>query len=111
MMLTAVQGHEEITKILIENGADINAINGVNATPLMGAVSGNALDIVKLFIRHNADLEIRSIEDKTTLAYAVTLGYYEVAKLLAENGANVNVEVQGVLSFDDSLCKRLEQYV
>lgn len=96
LMLAALQGHKDVVRLLIDNGANINAVNEDNGTPLMAAVNGNNLDIVKLFIDSNADLEIRSCEDKTALAYAITLGHYEVAKLLAESGADVNAVVEGV---------------
>jgi len=76
----------EIAKLLIENGADVNAKNNVGETPLFKTQS---VEIAKLFIENGADVNAKSNYWGTPLFYEEDV---EIAKLLIVNGANVNVK-------------------
>jgi hypothetical protein len=55
----ASQANDTLTKVLLEHGADVNAVNSVNDTPLIVAVANNYDNdrlegIVRLLLMHNA---------------------------------------------------------
>lgn len=53
----AYQGHEEMVKILIDAGADIEAIGNDNVTPMYLAAQQKHKDLVQLFLRSGAQVE------------------------------------------------------
>ena len=48
-------GHFDICKLLIQHGADLNALDYMEQTPLFAAADGGHADIVKLFLENGAD--------------------------------------------------------
>lgn len=81
----AAAGRFEIVKLLVENGADINADFG-NA--LMGSVREGHIEIVRFLIEQGADIHV--LRDKP-LMIAVYQGYQEMVRLLVENGVDMHV--------------------
>ena len=88
----------EIIKILLKNGANINAkiIVGLKPhTPLMTAIAfyfNNAADIIKLLVEFGADINARNEYGYTPLMFAVIQGNIEATKTLVELGADVTVK-------------------
>lgn len=69
--------HPAIVKLLIEKGADVNAVDYVKngkSTPLHKAVNGADTDeryeVVNLLINAGADINARNVAGKTALEYA-----------------------------------------
>lgn len=96
------QAYFEIAKLLIENGADVNAKDESGETPLIRLVAArhpndkdNAVfDMAKLLIENGADVNVRSKYDTTPLGYICTnivlwkqQNCLNIVKLLIENGA------------------------
>jgi ankyrin repeat protein len=48
--LAVAEGHVEVVKYLVSKGADVNAIDRFEGTPLDGAITGNSLAVVQ-FLR------------------------------------------------------------
>lgn len=55
-ILSGQSKQSRIAQMLIERGADINAVNNQGATPLLYAVIANRIDLVITFIENGADL-------------------------------------------------------
>lgn len=51
----AYEGHLDIAKYLIEQGATVNVQDDARATPVMFAVWGNKTDLVELLLKHGAE--------------------------------------------------------
>lgn len=51
-------GHTDIVRILIENGADVNAKDGVGWAPLLIACKGGLTDTARLLIENGADVDV-----------------------------------------------------
>ncbi len=82
----------ELTKLLIDNGADVNLVSSLG-TPLMNAVTNIwNLDIVKMLIDAGADLNATDKTGKTALFYAYASSNDDVIKLLIEKGADVSIK-------------------
>ena len=81
-------GLEELSRLLIEYGADVNVRTGYHKlTPLHQASSGGHLSIIKLLLEKGADINATGAADWTPLHAAKNK---ETAELLVNNGANVN---------------------
>lgn len=86
-------GNLEITKYLIESGADVNIKSKDYGTALIWASIRGYLEIVDLLIKNGAN--VNDINDKsgtTALIGASREGDWETVKILIENGADVNIK-------------------
>ena len=80
---TVVRGHSEIAKLLLENGAEIEAKDS-NCTALMwAAVNGNP-DIVNLLLENGAHIERKCINGGTALWFAAAWGHMGIVKMLKD---------------------------
>ena len=88
-------GNEEIVKLLISYGADVNAVNSQGETPLMQASSGSS-KLVEILLDNGADLNKRvssgSSEGATLLHSAAQAGNYDLIKSLLSKGFNINAK-------------------
>lgn len=66
-LLAAAASHFEVVKLLLDAGADVNARDGRNMTPLMIAVATDRQDarILRLLLDHGADAAIQSNAGET----------------------------------------------
>ena len=87
-------GHMEIAELLLNSGADVNAVskNKFVATPLQGAVVRKRLDLAQLLLAHGAKVNVRGEGGDSPLHEAAGSGQIEFAKLLLEHGADVNAK-------------------
>ena len=74
----------EIAKTLIHNGADVNARNTYGNTPLYKIED---IETIKLLVDNGADVNTKNKQGNTPLHYA---GNRKTAKVLVDNGADVN---------------------
>ena len=81
--------NEPITRYLIEKGADLNAFNRTNATPLFYA---KKVEIAKLLIEKGADINAQNSSFITPLLKASSEGRFEIVKLLIERGVDIRWE-------------------
>lgn len=88
----SIKKNLKIAKMLIDAGADINALNINGWTPLHRFSFMNSIKAAKFFIKHGAKLDIPDKHNCTPLYYAVKCGYPRMAELLIDAGANVNVQ-------------------
>ena len=84
------RGNTEIAKLLIEYGADVNAI-GIGTSPLHWACHRGNTEMAKLLIEHGADVNA-SEYGRTQLHRAIDMCEREIVKLLIEYGADVNAK-------------------
>jgi ankyrin repeat protein len=76
---------------LIQEGANVNAVNNYGKTPLMLAVSNSNPEITRVLIKYGANVNSVDTAEWTPLIFAVSLNSNpEVLQVLIENGADVN---------------------
>lgn len=75
-------------RLLIEEGADINARDRTGATPLMVAVDQGYVDGVRLLLIVRAAVDLANRDGETPLIRAVNARDSQMVRLLAEAGAN-----------------------
>ncbi|MBP3367287.1 MAG: ankyrin repeat domain-containing protein [Treponema sp.] len=93
LMRAAHEGQKSIVKLLIENGADVNASDEYGLTPLMWAVGGNKdfSDVVKLLLETGADVNCINYCSQTALDMAEIGGLEKsIAVLKSWGGMSAN---------------------
>lgn len=81
----------EVTKLLIELGADVNVKDAARVSPLHHATVSQDNEIMKVLIQNGASLEAKSHDGLTPLLSATIQGTLDSVVLLAHFGASVNV--------------------
>src|SRR5579864_5086024 len=81
------QNHNEVAKMLVENGANVNYSYEGGFTPLIHAAHAGNLELVKLLLEKGADPNAKNGEGKTPMAYAREKGHDKVVELLKTHGA------------------------
>ena len=85
----AQNGHEAVTKLLLDNGAHVAAVDINGKAALMAAAIGGSEVVTKVLLDHGADVTARDIIGRTALLFAAKRGHAAVAKLLLDHGADV----------------------
>ncbi|KAL6812416.1 hypothetical protein J3E69DRAFT_121560 [Trichoderma sp. SZMC 28015] len=88
LMPAARFGHEAIVKLLLDKGADSNAIDKFSYAPLYMAVGSGQKAIIKLLLEKGANTEAIS-GGQTPLHVAVSIPHEAAIKLLLDEGANI----------------------
>jgi len=89
LMYAAAYGSLDAMRALLDAGAEVNANNAFDATPLMWCA--NNIDKVRLLVSKGADVNAKSKQGMTPLIIAALQdGGSGVVKFLLEKGANVN---------------------
>ena len=78
----------EVTRWLLERGADVNARQQAGFAPLHEAAGSGKIEFARLFLDHGADLNARTDDDKTALTLAIEARQEAMVKFLRERGAS-----------------------
>lgn len=89
LVLATYRGNNEVAKLLITSGSDING-NTKMGTPLMAAIVKGNDEIAKLLIANRADVNAADPNGTTALLYAVQFKNYEITSLLIKADADYN---------------------
>jgi ankyrin repeat protein len=87
--LAAHEGFEEISTMLVKNGADIEARTKSWRTPLHLAAKHAREGVARMLIQQGADVNAREKDGKTPLHFVVQNWHEGIARLLMENGAYI----------------------
>ncbi|MCG7346301.1 ankyrin repeat domain-containing protein [Sporosarcina sp. ACRSL] len=91
LISAAAEGDTETILALLEDGAEIDAIDSEGNTAVMAATQNNQNETVKLLIEQGADINIRNNNLDNVLLYAGAEGLLEIVKLAVEAGADTTV--------------------
>lgn len=81
-------GDAEAVRVLLNGGANVNAIGDLGRTPLFRAVAGENVEVVTLILAAGANVSIRDQLGQTALEIAVLLGSSDIAGLLVVKPTN-----------------------
>ena len=80
--LAAKGNHTDVAQVLIDAGADIDAVNNFGCSPLHSACASGALSIVKMLVRAGAEVHATNDKGRTCLHLAAELGHTETVRYL-----------------------------
>ncbi|XP_072316501.1 B-cell lymphoma 3 protein homolog [Eucyclogobius newberryi] len=87
--LAVLHGHKDLATILLNAGADINAMdNKSGQSPLMHAVESNNVNMAHFLIENGCDVNSQSYSRNTALHSACGRGQEDTVRLLLKNGAD-----------------------
>jgi ankyrin repeat protein len=91
--LAAMSNRTKFGKVLLDHGANVNAVTDEGATPLMLALSADHLDFAEALVKQGADVNLVSdrIHNPAALFSAVRGRRVNNVRLLLENHADPNV--------------------
>lgn len=87
--IACMNDHLPIVAALFERGADANAKDDHNRTPLL--ISPKNAEIVALLLKNNADLNVSDRDRMTPLHSACNYNSFNVVKLLVEYNCEINI--------------------
>ena len=90
--LASRDGHEEIARVLLEHGADVDAENKSKWTPLRHALDKKHVEVARVLIKNKAYVGAQGIDQWTPLLWASQHGQVELVQVLLERGADVDAE-------------------
>ena len=85
------RGDPEMVRFLLDCGADVNAQDDDNWTPLYPAAWNGRLDLVQILLEHGATVNAPTRSGETPLSKAAEKGHVDVVRLLLEHGADPNI--------------------
>ena len=89
LIRAAQYGHEAVTKLLLDNGANVAAVDINGKTALLAPAIGGSEVVTKVLLDHGADVAASDINGRTALLAAAIGGSETVTKLLLDHGADV----------------------
>jgi|GEM_PF-6803509 len=90
--LACGKGSLPVVKLLLEQGADINAKNKEGVTPLMMAAVKGYKDLVQYLLEKGADSQIQAANGSTALMLSSWAGHVEIAENLIQYRCGVNLQ-------------------
>jgi hypothetical protein len=87
----AMIGHVEIARLLLQNGAEVNARSKYGTTPLHSAAFQGHVDILHLLVENGADLEAQSNDGERALHCAADYGHLPfIQELISRYHVDIN---------------------
>jgi ankyrin repeat protein len=91
LIVAAEHGHTEVTELLLEEGADLEATSKIGNALYVASAKGNE-EVVALLLDKGADVDAQGGLYETALQAASRFGHREIVALLLDNGANINAQ-------------------
>lgn len=91
LQLSAQKGHTEAVSLLLDKGADVNALNGNGYTPLLLAAMDGQVEVAKVLVAKGADLKAQTTSGVGVLHAAAQGGQAAIVELLLAKGLDANL--------------------
>lgn len=88
-MIAAAHGHVDVSRLLLDRNANIEAAEPKLGTPLMIAAANGHVDVSRLLLDRGANSEAAEPKCGTALMIAAANGHVDVSRLLLDRNANI----------------------
>ena len=103
LILACYRGNDDVAKVLINNGSDINKNSPMGTALMAAAVKGNN-DIIKILLANGANPDLADNNGTTALMYAVQFRNKELVQMLLEAKADKRkVDGKGRTAFEHAV--------
>jgi ankyrin repeat protein len=92
LLVVSYLGHDKITKLLLAQGAKVEAIDEEFRTSLSHASEQGHEAVVRRLLDHGANVDAEDGSGRTPLSHASEDGHEAVVRLLLDHGANVHAK-------------------
>lgn len=89
----AVTGNRDVAKVLLKNGAAIDAVDVDGKTALMVAVINGHQPLVDMLLQHNVDIRVQNAFGKTAYEMAVSMDRRRIAKSIEEHMGKLGMKI------------------
>lgn len=89
----ALSGNIEVVTLLLDNGAEIDAVDAQGLTALHWAAWQGQPEVARLLVGRGASVDLVSVAGNTALDRAITDGHQDVAEYLTSIGAKRGSEL------------------
>lgn len=93
MHIASLAGCEEVVKLLLQNGANVNVQSLSGFTPLYMAAQENHDNVVRILLANGANQALATEDGFTPLAVALQQGHDKVVTVLLENDTKGKVRL------------------
>ena len=93
LQIACEYGHLDVTRLLIDKGADMNQVDNFERTLLTAACLHGHLDVARLLIDNGANVNKADNKGVTPIYVACWHSHMDIAQLLIDNGADINEPV------------------
>ncbi len=90
LMCAVENGHEKCARLLLQNGANVEARDEKGKTALHKAAENGHISCLKELIRYGASVNVKSEDASTPLHDASEAGHYGIIEKLLQKGADIN---------------------
>ena len=111
LTLACYRGNNEVAKLIIENGADINHKSS-SGTPLMASIVKGNNDMISFLLLKNADVNLTDEAGITALMYAAMFkNKNAVMLLLQKNADKTKTDAKGKTAFEYAVFSGQEEII
>ena len=90
--IASIEGHVNITRMLVDCGADVSAQKENGRTALHLALEKGHVELARILVESGARLSAQDKHGWTALHMASNKGYVDISKMLVECGADVSAQ-------------------
>jgi len=95
LKLAAIMGNVQCVSLLLDHGADANAVDSTGATSLHhAALSENGIEIIELLLSHKANVNAQTSRALTALDWASRAEHTKVVDYLRSSGGLPSKEIE-----------------
>jgi len=87
--LACLNGHAEMARLLLDHGADIEARDGVQRTPLILSVESHDLKVAETLVDCGADINAQAMRGYTALLWAARNDFEDLVNFLIDKKAAI----------------------
>jgi ankyrin repeat protein/L-ascorbate metabolism protein UlaG (beta-lactamase superfamily) len=88
-------GHKELMEYLIQEGANIDALDKDGRTPLLNAIMFKKQELAHILVEKGANVKIKCKEGANAIIYALFFGPEDLIEPILDNGQDVNEKYEG----------------